>query len=148
MRHPTQHLLAVFVLCLSLPGFLEAQQPLRGSLPPGAKLYIAPMEWNLDRSVVAEIIKRGLPVQVVADRREAAFVMTSLYQYLGSRMISPGHYIQVEIVTADGGKRVWRAEVRDFALFFAQLRAHGRDRAAKAIVAKLRNDISRAATTP
>jgi hypothetical protein len=79
-------------------------------------------------------------VEVVAGPREADFVMTGLYQNLGSRMLSPGHYIQVKIVAVDGGKQVWRAEVHDFPLFFAQLRPHGRGRAAKAIVKKLRNN--------
>ena len=144
MRRLTQHPLAVFVLCLALAGLLEAQQPVSGSLPPGAKLYIAPMEWGLDRFVAAEIRRQGLPVQVVADPREADFVMTSLYQNLGSRMISPGHFIQVKIVAVDGGRQVWRAEVSDFPMFFARLRPYGPDRAAKAIVKNLRKNISKA----
>jgi hypothetical protein len=144
MLRLTRHLLAVFVLCLTLAGLLEGQQPVSGSLPPGAKLYIAPMEWNLDRFVAAEISRQGLPIQVVAGPREADYVMTSLYQSLGSRMLSPGHFIQVKIVAADGGKQVWRAEVNDFPLFFARLRPYGPGRAAKAIVKKLRNNISRA----
>jgi hypothetical protein len=62
------------------------------------------MEWNLDRFVAAEISRQGLPVQVVAGSREADFVMTGLYQNLGSRMLSPGHYVQVKIVAVAGGK--------------------------------------------
>jgi hypothetical protein len=135
---------AVFVLCLILAGRLEAQQPVSGSLPPGARLYIAPMEWNLDRFIAAEISRQRLPVQVVADPRDADFTMTSLYQNLGSRMTSPGHYIRVRIIAADGGRQIWSAEVNDFALVFAQLRQHGSARAARAIVKKLRNSISTA----
>jgi hypothetical protein len=137
-----RHLLAAFVLCLALAGLLNAQQPVPGRLPPGAKLYIAPMEWNLDRFVAAEISSRGLPVQMVADPQQADFVMTSLYQNLGSRMMSGGHYIHVRIVPADGGEPVWRAQVRDFPLVFAQLRPHGRVMAARAIVKRLGNNLS------
>lgn len=144
MRRLTRRLLPVFVLCLTLAGLLEAQQPAPSGLPRGAKLFISPMEWNLDRFVAVEISRQGLPLQVVADRREADFVMTGAYQNLGSRMTSPGHFIQVGIVAADGGKQVWSAEVRDFGMFFAQLRSHGRARAAKAIARKLGNRLSKA----
>ena len=138
----TRHVLAVFVVCLVLAGRLETQRPVSGSMPPGAKLYIASMEWNLDRFVAAEIRRQGLPVQVVALPQEADFVMTGLYQELGSHMISPGHYIQVKIVAVDGGKQVWRAEVNDFAMFFGRLRPHGSGRAAAAIVKKLSKNLS------
>jgi hypothetical protein len=141
VRHLTRHLLAVFVMGLSVAGLLEAKRPVSGNMPPGAKLYIAPMEWNLDRFVASEIRKQGLPVQVVARPEAADFVMTSLYESLGSRMISPGHYIQVKIVEANGGKQVWRAEVNDYAVFFGRLRRHGPGRAAEAIAKKLRNDM-------
>jgi hypothetical protein len=144
MRRLTRHLLPAFVSCLTLAGLLEAQRPVPGALLPGAKLFISPMEWNLDRAVAAEISRQGLPLKVVADRREADFVMTSAYQNLGSRTTSPGHFIQVAIIAADGGRQVWSAEVRDFGLFFAQLRSHGRARAAKAIVRKLNNRLSKA----
>lgn len=100
------------------------------------------MEWNLDRFVTAEIRKQALPVQIVDRPEEADFVMTSLYQGLGSHMISGGHYIQVKIVAVNGGTQVWNAEANDYALFFGRLRSHGPGRAAKAIVKKLRSGIS------
>ena len=142
MRHLTEHLLAVFVAYLTLVGVLEAKRPVSRSMPPGAKLYVAPMEWNLDRFVAAEIRRQGLPVQVVEKPEEADFVMTSLYQNLGSHMISPGHYIQVRIVAASGGQQVWKAEVNDFGVLFGRLRRHGPGRAAEAIVKQLRNNMS------
>jgi hypothetical protein len=103
------------------------------------------MEWNLDRFVTAEISRLGVPVQVVAAPQEADFVMTSLFQDLGTHMISPGHDIQVRIIAADGGKPVWNSEVNDYAIFFPRLRPHGPGRAASAIVKRLRNDIARSA---
>ncbi len=100
------------------------------------------MEWNLDRFVTAEIQQQGLRLQLVARPEDADFVMTSLYQGLGSHFLSPGHYIQVKIVAADGGKQVWFGEANDYALFFARLRPHGPGRAAGAIVKRLRLDMS------
>ena len=127
---------------LALAGLLGAKRPVSESMPPGARLYVAPMEWSLDRFVAAEIRKQGLAVQVVGRLEEADFVMTGFYQSLGSHMISPGHYIQVKIVAADGGKQVWGAEVNDYAVFFGRLRRHGPGRAAEAIAKKLRNDMA------
>jgi len=112
------------------------QEPAAGALPPGAKLFIAPMEWKLDQSIAAEIGKQGLPVKVVATPQEAEFTMTATYQNLGWRTTSPGHYIQV-IVIGVGGKPVWSTEVRDFGVVFAQLQSHGSARAARSIVRKL-----------
>jgi hypothetical protein len=99
------------------------------------------MEWSLDRFVTAEIGKQALPVQLVATEDQADFVMTSLYQKLGTHLIAPGHYIQVKIVTAHGGKPVWADEVNDFAVFFGRLRRHGPGKAAESIVKKLRNKV-------
>jgi hypothetical protein len=131
-------------MSLALAGLAEAQRPAPVGVPRDAKLYIAPMEWDLDRFVTAEIRKQDLPVEVVARPEEADFVMTSLYQGLGSHLISPGHYIQVAIAASSGGK-VWSAEANDYALFFGRLRPHGPGRAAAAIVKKLSVDMSKAA---
>jgi hypothetical protein len=100
------------------------------------------MEWNLDRFVAAEVQKQGLSLHLVAHPEDADFVMTGLYQSLGSHLISPGHIIQVTIVAAPGGNPVWTAGASDYGLFFGRLRPHGPGRAAEAIVKKLRNDMS------
>ena len=129
----------IFVIGLTTVG-LGAEQPTLQSVHV-PKIYIAPMEWNLDRFVAAEIDSQGLRLQVVKRREEADFVMTSVYQTLGSHMLAPGHYIRVQIVAADG-ERVWFAEANDYALFFGRLRPHGPTRAARAIVRKLRRGMS------
>ena len=68
------------------------------------------MEWNLDRFLTDEIRRQGLSIQVVVRPEDTDFVMTGLYQQLGSRFISPGHYILVKIVAANGDKQVWFAD--------------------------------------
>ncbi len=110
-------------------------------MPLGAKLYVSPMEWNLDQFVAAEIRSQGLPVHVVAHPEEADFVMTSIYQSLGSHRMSPGHYIQVKIVSADGARQMWFGEANDYALFFGRLRPHGPTKAAQTIVKKLHQSL-------
>ena len=133
---------AIFALSLAFAGALEAKRPVPAILSPEAKLYVAPMEWGLDGFIADEIRRQGLPVQLVSTEDQADFVMTSLYQKLGSHLIAPGHYIQVKIVAANGGRLVWGDEVNDFAVFFGRLRRHGPRKAAEHIVKKLRNNLS------
>jgi len=123
---------------------VEAQSPVPAGVPKGARIYVAPMEWGLDRFVTDEIRRQGLPVQLVDGAAEADFVMTSQYQSLGSHLISPGHYIQVRIDASSGGQ-VWFTEANDYALFFGRLRRHGPGRAAEAIVKKLRAEMAKSA---
>ena len=127
----------VNLIGLTFVGLLGAQEPISGDMPKGARLYVAPMEWNLDRFVAAEIRSQGVPVQLVTDPEEADFVMTGVYQALGSHRMSPGHYIQVRIVAVDNGKQMWSAEANDYSLFFGRLRPHGPAKAARTIVKKL-----------
>jgi hypothetical protein len=119
-------------------GVLVAQPSAAVSASPESKLYVAPMEWNLDRFVSDEIRRQGLPVDLVTSEGEADWVMTGLYQKLGSHFVAPGNYIQVRITAADG-RTVWANEVNDFAVFFGRLRRHGPRKAAEAIVKKLRH---------
>ena len=111
------------------------------SASPGAKLYVAPMEWNLDQFVSDEIRRQGLPVELVSTEDQADFVMTSLYQKLGSHLMAPGNYIQVRITAAADGRTLWANEVNDFAVFFGRLRRHGPRKAAESIVKKLRHTL-------
>jgi len=126
-------------LCLMAAGGLKAQLPVALSSSHDAKLYVAPMEWNLDQFVSDEIRRQGLPVELVSAEDQADFVMTSLYQKLGSHFNAPGNYIQVRVTAAEDGSTVWTNEVNDFAVFFGRLRRHGPRKAAEAIVRKLRH---------
>jgi hypothetical protein len=130
------------VLCLAFASGAIAQKPAVPSLPSGAKLFVAPMEWNLDRFVTGEIERQALPVQLVGRAEDADFVMTSVYQSLGSHFMSPGHYVQVKIAGAGDGKQIWFAESNDYALFFGRLRPHGPHRVAEEVVRKLHRRMS------
>ncbi len=127
---------------MTLTAVWGQQQPSADGIPPNARLYVGPMEWNLDRFVTAEIQRQGLPLQLVDRPEDADFVMAAQYQGLGSHFLSPGHYIQIKVVTADGARRVWFAEANDYAVFFGRLRHHGPSRAAAAIVKRLRLDMA------
>lgn len=131
----------LLTLCPMAAGVLGAQPSIAVRASPESKLYVAPMEWNLDRFVSDEIRRQGLPVDLVATEDEADLVMTGLYQKLGSHFIAPGNYIQVRITAAADGRTVWANEVNDFAVFFGRLRRHGPRKAAESIVKKLRHTL-------
>ena len=133
--------LTLFLALTMTLGF-AGQRPTHTSLSPDIKLYVSPMEWNLDRYVTAEIQRQGLPITLVTRPEDADFMMAAQYQSLGSHFMSPGHYIQVMIVTPDAGRQVWSGEANDYGVFFGRLRRHGPGRAAAAIVRKLRSDLA------
>ncbi len=119
-----------------------AKDPDLPLLPEGARLYVAPMEWNLDQFMSQEIRRHALRVTLVPRAEDADFVMSSEYQSLGSHLMSPGHYIQVRIAAAGDGKQVWFAEANDYALLFGRLRPHGPQRVAGDVVRKLHRRMS------
>ena len=134
-------LLAIFLLSLTLFAAPEVKRPAAGGISRDARIYIAPMEWQLDHYVIEEIRRQGLAVQIVNSESEADLVMTSAYQKLGSHLTA-GHFIQVRIVAANDGSAVWAGEVNDFAIMFGSLRRHGPRKAAEGIVKKLRSNVA------
>jgi hypothetical protein len=134
--------LTLLLFSLTLLAAPEVKRPAPVGISADARIYVAPMEWQLDHYVIEEIRRQGLAVQVVSNASEADFVMTSSYQKLGSHLIAPGHYIQVTIVAANDGSAVWAGEVNDFAIVFGRLRRHGPRKAAEGIVKKLRSNLA------
>ncbi len=139
--------LSTIALTLCLAALASAQKPAVAPLPAGAKLYVAPMEWNLHQFVTAEIQRQTLPVQLVERPEDADFVMSSHYQSLGSHFMSPGHYVQVQIVASKDGKEIWYTDANDYALFFGRLRPHGPNRVAEEVVRKLNRRMTSSAAT-
>src|SRR5713226_3181702 len=48
------------------------------AIPPGAKIYVAPMANGFETYVVAGLVKKKVPVVVVADRAQADFEITGV----------------------------------------------------------------------
>jgi hypothetical protein len=65
--------LLVSVLVLGMSVVATAQGT---KVPSGSKVFLAPMEGNLDGFVAAEIVKKRLPITVVTDEKDADFVLT------------------------------------------------------------------------
>lgn len=117
-------------------GPMPARRPLRNVLPPGAKLFVSPMRWDMDAFIRSEVTRQGLPVRLVESKGDADFVMTGSVMSLGSAL-STSREFDVTVAKAAGGRVVWSGEASDYAAFFGSLRNHGAARAARIIVRKL-----------
>jgi hypothetical protein len=122
--------------CLLTPAILMGQNS--APLSAGAKVYIAPMEWQMEQFITAEIRRQALPVNLVASPSEADFVMTGSAEKLSSHFMAPGRCFHVTVATADGSHTVWSGEGDDYAMVFGRFRSHGPGRAARSIVDALR----------
>jgi hypothetical protein len=138
-RSLVTRMIIAFLALAGVRGVEAGTPPTPKRLSADAKLFVAPMEWNLDEQIQTEVRRRALPLRLVARREDADFIMTASSVKLGSRLLSPDRDFQVQIVAVDRGTQVWSAEVSDYATFFGRLRSHGSSRAAKSIVRKMRN---------
>jgi len=132
----------VMTLCL-LAFSLLAQ-----SIPRGAKLFVTPMDKNLDSFIVAEIEKQKLPVQVVLKQEEAQYVLTGFSQITGSHWAEQvatsifggkdKYEASVKMVTADGKSLVWAGEAGDRSILFGAFRRGGQRKVAGRIVKQMK----------
>ena len=79
--------LLAFVFTLSLASSSSGQQASNTSqanskkkVESGSKVYVAPMEGGFDISLVAAIVKKQLPVVVVADKAKADYEISGISQ--------------------------------------------------------------------
>jgi len=124
------------LLCLPAPAVFAGQD---SGLPAGAKIFIAPMEWQMEQHLASEIRRQGLPVELVADEAAADYVMTGSAEKLSSHFMAPGRSFHIILTRLDGSQTVWTGEGDDYATVFGRLRSHGPARAARTIVEGLRN---------
>lgn len=67
-------LLATFSTCLAQSPVKEPQK----FIPPGSKLYVAPIAGGFDTYIIAGIMKKQVPLVVVTDREKADYEITGV----------------------------------------------------------------------
>ena len=74
----------VFALLVWLPAHSQdgraVEPPNAKAIPPGAKIYIAPMEGGFENYLAGGIVKKGVPVVIVTDRSKADFEISGVSQ--------------------------------------------------------------------
>jgi hypothetical protein len=131
--------------------FLTFSLLAQSAIPRGAKLFITPMDNNLDSFIIAEIQKQKLPVVVVLKQEEAQYVLTGFSQITGSHWAEQvaasifggkdKYEASVKLVTADGKSLVWSAEAGDRSLLFGALRRRGQRKIAQRIVKEMKETL-------
>jgi hypothetical protein len=128
----------VFFLTLSL-GF-------GASVPTGAKIFITPMEGQLDGFIAPEIIKQKLPISVVLSENEADFVLVGAsikaddkwyHVAFGGKDKNEGN---VRLLNVKEKSMVWAGEAGDRSLIYGGFKRGGERKVAERIVKQMKKD--------
>lgn len=121
----------------------EAQQ----KVPPGSKLFIAPMEGNLHPFIAAEIIKKKIPVVVVTDEKDAEFILAGAsikgddkwyHTVFGGKDKNEG---SVQLLSVRDKTMIWAGEAGDRSLWWGNLKRGGQRKVADRIVSKMKDQL-------
>jgi hypothetical protein len=120
-------------------------------LPPGTKIFITPMDKNLDGFITAEIQKQKVPIVVVLKQEEAQYVLTGFSQITGTHWAEQvaasvfggkdKYEAECKLVTADGSKLMWSGEAGDRSILFGALRVGGQRKVAERLVDQMKHDL-------
>lgn len=116
-------------------------------VPPGSKIFLAPMEGNLQGFIAAEILKKKMPLVVVTDEKDADFVLTGAsikaddkwYNTIfGGKDKNEGN---VQLISVKDRQMVWAGEAGDRSLWWGGMRRGGERKVADRIVKQMRDDL-------
>lgn len=119
------------------------------SIPAGSKIFIAPMEGNLNGFITAEILKQHLNVLLVADDTQADLVMTGMnvkeddhwYNAVwGGKDKNEG---SVTLVRVKDKAIVWAMDAGDRSMFFSVMRRGGLSKVADRIVGQMKHQVAK-----
>ena len=118
-------------------------------VPKGSKLFISPMEGNLDGFISSEIIKQKIPVTVVTDEKDADFVLAGAsvkaddkwyHAVFGGKDKNEGN---VRLLSVKDKTMVWAGEAGDRSLMWGGWRRGGERKVADRIVKRMKDDLFR-----
>jgi hypothetical protein len=142
--------LIVFVLLTSLAiAPLAAGEPAytASRVPAGAKVYIVPMQNDLDGFIAPEIVKQKLPLVVVMDEKDADFILTGAslkaddkwyHTIFGGKDKNEGN---VRLLSVKDKQMVWAGEAGDRSLWLGGWKRGGERKVADRIVAQMKKDL-------
>jgi len=137
----------VFLVLIAAPSLLVARDHASSSALAGTKLFISPMEGELDGFLSAEIVKKKLPFVAVTDEKEADYVLAGAslvednkwyHVIFGGKDKNEGN---VRLLSVKDKKMVWAGEAGDRSLWAGGLRRGGQRRIADRIVKKMNTDL-------
>jgi hypothetical protein len=148
----------------SAPGTPESPKPTRSSdaapaepvqadahpQPPvaGSRVFVAPMEGNLDGFISAEILKQKLPLVVVTSDAQADLVMTGLnlkqddHWYNAAWGGKDKNEGSVKLIGVHNKAVIWAGDAGDRSLLFSFYRRGGLSKVAERLVKQMQKDLS------
>jgi hypothetical protein len=118
-----------------------------GTIPAGAKIFIAPMEGELDGFIAAEVIKKKLPVAIVVDEKEAEYVLSGAslkaddkwYNVVfGGKDKNEGN---VRLLDVKNRQMIWAGEAGDRSLWYGGFKRGGERKVAERIVEQMKKSL-------
>ena len=113
----------------------------------GSRLFIAPMEGNLNGFLATEIVKQKLPVLLVTDEKEAQFILTGAampgdnkwyHSIFGGKDKTEGN---VQMISVSARQVIWAGEAGDRSLLWGNFRRGGQRKVADRIVSKMKDEL-------
>jgi len=124
-------------------------RPLR--IEVSSKLFIAPMEANLNEFIAAEIVKQKIPVELVLEEKDADYILTGFsqktliawYDAVAGSLTGGKDRLEAsaKLVRVKDKTFVWAAESGDRSLIFGALKRGGQRKLAERIVRKMKQDL-------
>lgn len=125
----------------------QSKEVPKGKVPPGSKIFIAPMEGNLHPFLAAEIVKKKVPVTVVTEEKDAEFILTGAsikgddkwyHTVFGGKDKNEG---SVQLISVAEKTMVWAGEAGDRSLWWGMLSRGGQRKVADRIISKMKKDL-------
>ena len=116
-------------------------------VPPGSKVFIAPMDGNLHGFIAPEIVKKKLPLTVVTEEGAADFILAGAsikaddkwyHSVFGGKDKNEGN---VQLISIKEKTMVWAGEAGDRSLWWGGIRRGGQRKVADRIVKKMKEDL-------
>lgn len=113
----------------------------------GSRVFIAPMEGNLDGFISAEILKQKLPLVVVTSEAQADLIMTGLnlkqddHWYNAAWGGKDKNEGSVKLIGVHSRAVIWAGDAGDRSLLFSFYRRGGLSKVAERLVKEMRKDL-------
>lgn len=129
----------------------EAPLPFQTRIEANSRLFIAPMEANLDVFIAAEVVKQRLAFIIVVEEKDADYILTGLSQKTEVKWfdVLSGSVVggrdrteaSARLVRVRDKSFAWAGESGDRSLLFSSLRRGGQRKLAERIVHKMKQDL-------
>jgi hypothetical protein len=134
--------LATVIFLLLMVNTVVAAQPIHKNV----RLHIQTMPENLDSAIRSEILKRRVPVRIVAASADAELIMKETSGFTGTQRHKEGIRLIIEIFDFAGSKR-WPASPGARYYWVDKASRSWQNKVAKSIVNKLSKSVQRYPTT-